>query len=176
MEFELSNAISILERTPLVLKALLKDMPDAWTHQNEGKDTWSPFDVLGHLIHGERTDWIPRTKIIMGNDPDKKFEPFDRFAQFENSKGKTMNQLLEEFERFRNENIDQLKSMQITTQDLLRKGLHPQFGKITLKQMLSTWVAHDLAHIAQISRVMARQYKSEVGPWYDYLNILKSNN
>jgi hypothetical protein len=144
-----------------------------WTDPNEGDNTWSPFDVIGHLIHGEKTDWIIRAKIILADGPIKEFESFDRFAQFENSKGKTLNQLLDEFEMLRVQNLEQLRSMNISIKDLSLEGTHPQFGKVTLKELLATWATHDLGHIAQISRVMAKQYKAEVGPWIEYLGILK---
>ncbi len=141
---------------------------------NEGDNTWSAYDIVGHLIHGEKTDWITRAKIILGNSPNKEFEAFDRFAQYENSRGKTLNQLLDDFESLRAENLKELKSFNITNKDLFLEGIHPHFGKITLKHLLSTWVAHDLGHIAQISRVIAKQYKSEVGPWLEYITILQS--
>ena len=171
MEFELNNAIAILERTPSVLITYLKDLPEGWTHMNEGGDTWSPYDVIGHLIHGENTDWIPRARIIL-NDGPKAFTPFDRFAQFENSKEKTLIQLLEEFELLRKENLEVLKSMDLSEEKMQLTGIHPEFGEITLKQLLSAWVVHDLGHIMQISRVMAKQYKTESGPWTKYMRVL----
>lgn len=172
MKFELQKAILILERTPNILKAYLQDLPPEWTHQNEGDNTWSPYDVVGHLIHGEKTDWVVRAGIILNDGPNKAFEPFDRFAQFENSKGKSLNQLLSEFEQLRAENIKKLKSMNISAADLSLEGMHPGLGRVTLKQLLATWVSHDLGHIAQISRVMAKLYKAEVGSWKAYLKIL----
>jgi uncharacterized damage-inducible protein DinB len=173
MEFETNKAISVLEKTPSVLRTLLEDLAKEWIHQNEGENTWSPYDIVGHLIHGEKTDWIARAEIILENDLDKKFESFDRFAQFENSKGKSLNQLLDEFEKLRIENLNKLKQMDLSTENLTLEGIHPEFGPVTLKQLLATWVAHDLNHIAQISRVMAKQFKTEVGPWKEYLGILK---
>lgn len=173
MRFELKKAINVLERTPFVLNQLLKDMPEEWTSQNEGPDTWSPFDVVGHLIHGEETDWIPRTKIILEGNPEAIFTPFDRFAQLEVSKGKMLNQLLREFERLREDNLSKLEAFNISDLDLKREGTHPELGKITLNHLLSSWVVHDLGHIAQISRVMAKQYGSEIGPWHQYLGIMK---
>ena len=172
MQFELTKAISILERTPAILHAYLDGLSTDWTHQNEGGDTWSAYDVVGHFIHGEITDWIPRTKIILANNSDKRFVEFDRFAQFENSKGKTLAELLEEFENLRNENIRQLKSLAISDHQLDLTGTHPEFGAVSLRQLLSAWVVHDLGHIAQISRVMAKQYKQATGPWPKYLAIL----
>ena len=174
MEFELDKSLEILERTPSVLNIMLNDLSTEWTTHNEGDNTWSVYDVIGHLIHGEKTDWIPRAQIILSNQTDKTFEPFDRFAQFENSKGKTLGILLREFETLRIENIQQLKSLNITEEALYKTGIHPEFGSVTLRQLLGTWVAHDLGHIAQISRVMAKQYKDEAGPWTQYLRILQS--
>jgi len=172
MKFKLNEAISILEKTPLLLKYFLKDLPSEWTHKNEGDNTWSSFDIVGHLIHGEKTDWMVRTEIILGDNPNKEFEPYDRFAQFENSKGKTLEELLAEFESLRNDNLNKLQSWHISLEDLSLKGVHPEFGAVTLSQLLSAWVVHDLGHIAQVSRVMAKQYKNEVGPWPKYLTIL----
>ena len=172
MEFNLQKAILILERTPTVLNSLLKDLPEDWTHQNEGENTWSPFDVVGHLLHGERTDWIERTNIILKNDLTISFTPFDRFPQFEDSKGKTMNQLLGEFAVLRQINLKILDDIRISEANYELVGHHPNLGKVTLKQLLSTWVTHDLGHIAQITRVMAKQYKSQVGPWQEYIPIL----
>ncbi|RKN79301.1 DinB family protein [Ulvibacterium marinum] len=172
MKFELETAIPILERTPTVLRALLQDLPEKWIRENEGEDTWSPFDVVGHLIHGEKTDWMIRTALILEKGSNPTFEPFDRFAQFENSKGKTVESLLDEFEGLRKDNLTELKSRNLTSVDYGRTGIHPEFGEVTLAQLLSAWVVHDLGHIAQISRTMAKQYKNEVGPWTKYLTIL----
>lgn len=172
MEFNLNKSIEILERTPQVLEVLLNGLSDDWLQNNEGEETWSPFDVIGHLIHGEKTDWIVRAEIILSNKPDKTFDLFDRFAQFEESKGKTISQLLTEFQDLRSQNLAILKSKNITSEDLSKTGIHQAFGAVTLEQLLATWVAHDLGHIAQIARVMAKQYKNEVGPWREYLPIL----
>ena len=171
MKFELNNAIAVLKRTPEVLKALLQDLPDEWTKTNEGGASWSPFDVLGHLIHGEQTDWMVRAEIIL-NQGSKSFTPFDRFAQFQNSKGKTLTELLAEFEQLRKENLKLLAAKNLSDAMLSLKGEHPELGTVTLAQLLATWVVHDLGHLAQISRVMAKQYNSEVGPWKKYLTIL----
>ncbi|OJJ21500.1 hypothetical protein BKI52_13220 [marine bacterium AO1-C] len=173
MEFDLDKTLEILERTPQVLKTLLQNLPTEWTHHNEGENTWSPFDVIGHLIHGEKTDWVVRAQVILSNSDDKTFAPFDRFAQFEASKGKTLEELLETFAQLRSENLTKLRAMNISESDLQKEGTHPALGKATLKQLLSTWTVHDLGHIAQISRVMAKQYASEVGVWSEYLGILK---
>ena len=173
MNFSLSKSIEILERTPEVLNVMLQNLSNEWTSNNEGDETWSVYDIVGHLIHGELTDWTPRMEIILSAKNDKTFTPFDRFAQFEKSKGKTLIQLLDEFKDLRLENINLLKSKELTNQDLERTGVHPAFGEITLSQLISTWTVHDLNHIAQISRVMAKQYQAEVGPWAAYLRILQ---
>lgn len=172
MKYALPDAIAILERTPSVLDGWLRDLPDAWTSPNEGPDTWSAFDVMGHLIHGEKTDWIPRARIILSEAADKRFEPFDRFAQFENSVGKTLSQLLDEFASLRSDNLKTLKSWNLQETDLDKTGIHPAFGTVTLRQHLATWVTHDFTHISQIARVMAKQYKEEVGPWVKYIGVL----
>ena len=173
MEFNLAEGIQILSKTPEVISNLLKGLPETWLKTNEGGDTWSPYDVVGHLIHGEKTDWIPRAQIILSEAEDKTFVPFDRFAQFESSKGKTLEQLLTELGNVRVENIRKLQSLNITEQTLEKQGIHPEFGPVTLQQLLATWVAHDLGHINQITRVMAKNYKVEVGPWKKYLSVLQ---
>ncbi|WP_190809380.1 DinB family protein [Flagellimonas sp. S3867] len=173
MEFNLTESIQILAKTPSVISNLLKDLPDAWVTTNEGGDTWSPYDVVGHLIHGEKTDWIPRAEIILGDKKNKAFEPYDRFAQFKNSKGKTLDQLLTKFRELRAENIKKLKALNIGEQALMKTGVHPEFGPVTLKQLLAAWVVHDLGHINQITRVMAKNYKVEAGPWPKYLTVLQ---
>jgi hypothetical protein len=172
MKFDLAKTIEILSRTPDVLERLLKDLPEGWTMHNEGGESWSPYDVLGHLVHGEKTDWISRTKIILENN-NGKFTPFDRFAQFEDSKGKTLNVLLDEFKERRRANLIILKELNITEDQLDQTGIHPAFGEVTLRELLATWAVHDLNHIYQIARVMAKQYKSETGPWPEYLRILR---
>ncbi|NNL33155.1 MAG: DinB family protein [Flavobacteriaceae bacterium] len=172
MNYSIAKALPILERTPEVLSTLLIDLDDDWIYSNEGPDTWSPFDIVGHLIHGEITDWTSRLNIILSEADDKTFEPFDRFAQFETSKLKNLTQLLAEFKSRRAENIKYLKSLNITKDQFDLKAVHPSLGEVTMKELLSTWVAHDLGHIAQIARVMAKQYKDEVGPWQEYMPIL----
>jgi DinB superfamily len=174
MDFSLIKSIEILERIPDVLRTLLQNISIDWTSNNEGGETWSAYDIIGHLIHGEKTDWITRAAIILSTNEDKTFEPFDRFAQFEESDNKSLSDLLDEFKIFRKKNIDWLRSKNITEKDLKEKGIHPSFGEVSLSQLLATWVVHDLNHIAQISRVMAKQYKVEVGPWIEYLRILQS--
>ena len=156
------------------MKSLLEGLSDAWTAQNEGPETWSPYDVIGHLVHGEETDWLPRIKIILSTSENKTFDPYDRFAQFELSKGKSMLQLLDEFESLRKSNMKKLRELNLTKEQLQMQGIHPELGPVTLSQVLSAWVVHDLGHIVQISRVMAKQYKDEVGPWPQYLTVLNS--
>jgi uncharacterized damage-inducible protein DinB len=170
--FALDEAVAILRRTPAVLDALLRDLPDGWTAANEGSGTWSPFDVVGHLIHGERTDWIGRARIILEQGDQRAFDTFDRFAQFELSRGRTLASLLDEFAAARQESLRALEALALRDADLDRRGRHPALGSVTLRQLLATWVAHDLDHLAQISRVLARQYSDEVGPWRAYLRII----
>lgn len=173
MNFALNKSLEILERTPKVLEVLLKDLSQEWIMNNEGEDTWSAYDIVGHFLHGEKTDWLTRTKIILATEGNKTFAPFDRFAQFTESKGKDLNQLLKEFKEARNENLKKLKALSLSENDLDKKGIHPAFGDVTLQQLLSTWTVHDLAHMSQINRVLAKQYKENVGPWVEYLSILK---
>lgn len=174
MNFTLERSLEILTRTPKVLNALLTGISADWTSANEGGETWSAYDVVGHLIHGEKTDWIPRIEIILSGKADKTFQPYNRFAQFEESRGKTLMQLLAEFARIREANVQKLKSKSLTAEHLEKTGIHPAFGQVTLAQLISTWTVHDLNHVAQISRVIARQYEVEVGPWKAYLGILKN--
>lgn len=171
MLFKMDESLEILERTPSVLLTLLSGLNEKWIANNEGMDTWSPYDVLGHLIHGEKTDWVPRMMIILNKEENKNFLPFDRFAQFEESKGKSIGDLLHEFKILRKENLIKLKAQIFTEEILNKKGIHPEFGEITLKQLLATWVVHDLAHLCQITRVMGKQYKQEIGPWVKYFSI-----
>jgi uncharacterized damage-inducible protein DinB len=173
MLFNLVQAMEILSRTPVILESLLSDLPTEWLSGNEGEQTWSPFDVLGHLIHGERTDWLPRLRIILQSGESETFEPFDRFAQFEASKGKSLAELLRTFAELRARNIEALKAMNLTADDLVRTGKHPELGTVKLAELIATWVVHDLDHLAQITRTMAKQYKEAVGPWQAYLSVLK---
>ncbi|HYP26911.1 MAG TPA: DinB family protein [Blastocatellia bacterium] len=173
MQFNLDHATDILSRTPMILKSMLGNLPDEWTFSNEGDQTWSPFDVLGHLIHGELTDWVPRIRVILEAGESKPFEPFDRFAQKEASKGKSVEGLLATFEELRSNNIEALKKMNITEEDLKTRGQHPELGVVTLEELIATWVVHDLDHLVQVSRTMAKQYKEAVGPWQAYLSVLK---
>ena len=172
MDFQLPRALEILERTPAAFRALLGGLPEAWTAPNEGPDTFSAFDNLGHLIHGERTDWIPRARIILAQGQDRTFERYDRFAQVRESQGKTAAQRLDELARLRAENVATLRGWQLTERELALEGLHPELGPVTLRQLLATWVAHDLGHLAQTSRVLAKQYRDAVGPWRAYLPVL----
>jgi len=173
MNFTIEKSIEILERTPGVLRAMLQGVSVDWTSTNEGEETWSVYDIVGHLIHGEKTDWMTRAAIILSENAGKEFTLFDRFAQFEESKGKSLQDLLDEFKILREKNIENLLSKNITANELQEKGIHPAFGEVTLAQLLAAWVVHDLNHISQISRVMAKQYKGAVGPWIKYLKILQ---
>lgn len=172
MKYSFERSIEILERTPGVFRELLSSIGEEWVMANEGPDTFSPYDVIGHLIHGEKTDWVPRAKIILEHGLSKPFTPYDRFAQFEESKGKSLQQLLDEFEEKRNENMQWFKSLKLTEADLEKRGKHPGLGEVSLRNLLATWVVHDLTHIAQVGRVMAKQYKEEMGPWPAYFRIL----
>ena len=169
---DLRTAFPVLERTPQVLDNLLGGLPEDLTHADEGPDTWSAFDVMGHLIHGEKTDWIPRARIILEHEESRPFESFDRFAQFEASKGHSLQDLLAEFTTLRTQNLKALRELSLEDGDLQRKGTHPELGTVTLSELLATWVVHDLGHIAQISRVMAKQLKNDVGAWQAYIPVL----
>ena len=170
--FTTAEGTAILSRTPAILNAWLRGLPDGWTTAHEGGNTWSPYDVVGHLIHGEQTDWIPRARIILEHGETRAFEPFDRFAQFGASAHRSLESLLDEFADLRGANVQALESLRLTPDDLERRGLHPELGVVTLGQLLATWVAHDLDHLNQISRVMGRQYTNAVGPWKAYLRIV----
>ncbi|HKS71869.1 MAG TPA: DinB family protein [Terriglobales bacterium] len=169
----LQDTIALLTRTPPSLNALLRDLPGSWTTRNEGPNTWSAFDVIGHLIHGERTDWIPRAKMILAFGDSRPFETFDRFAQQRESQGKSLDQLLDEFARLRSQNLEELRTLSLKPEDLSRRGRHPQLGAVTLSQLLATWAAHDLTHLHQISRILAYQYRESVGPWTEFLGVMK---
>lgn len=172
MAFELTEGIAVLERTPAVFRALLGGLSDPWTTCDEGPDTFSPFDNVGHLIHGERADWIPRARIILEQGATRRFEPYDRFAQVRESAGKTSAELLDEFASLRSANLVTLRGWNLTGQQFSLRGEHPALGAVTLRQLLATWVAHDLGHIAQTTRVMAKRYRDDVGPWRQYLPIM----
>ena len=174
-EFNLADVVAVLTRTPATLTAFLRGMPDIWVKSNEGADTWSAFDIVGHLIVGERTDWMPRVRIILENGEARTFDLFDRTAQFKESRGKSLEQLLDEFARLRAENLAALQALNPQPQDFARRGKHPAFGSVTLAQLLATWAAHDLTHLHQMSRVMAHQYRDAVGPWTACLGVYQCN-
>jgi DinB superfamily len=173
MEHHLSQTVSLLARTPAALNALLRDLPETWTLQNEGENTWTAFDVVGHLVYAERADWMPRVKMVLQFGDTKAFEPFDRLGQTRESQGKSLPQLLDEFARLRSENLSELRALNLRPQDLERRGRHPVFGVVTLSALLATWPAHDLTHLHQISRILAHQYREAVGPWSVFLGVLK---
>ncbi len=170
--FVVEEAMAILARTPAVVSAMLRGLPDGWVAANEGDGTWTPFDVVGHLIHGDRTDWLPRARIILDHGETRPFEPFDREAQFSASQGRSVSSLLDEFTAVRQTSLADLARMRLSDADLDRHGRHPELGAVTLRQLLATWAAHDLDHIIQISRVLALQYADEVGPWHAYLRVI----
>ncbi|HME36504.1 MAG TPA: DinB family protein [Candidatus Sulfotelmatobacter sp.] len=176
-QFSLAEVSAVLSRTPATLNALLRGLPDTWVLSNEGrsgdgKDTWSAFDIVGHLILGERTDWMPRVRIILENGEARAFDPFDRFAQSKESQDKSLEQLLNEFARLRSENLAALHALNLQPEDFARRGRHPALGVVTLSELLATWAVHDLTHLHQLSRVMAHQYRDAVGPWSAYLGVL----
>jgi len=173
MEHNLEYTISLLSHTPVALNALLRNLPEAWTQRNEGENTWSAFDVVGHLVHGELTDWMPRARMILEHGESRTFEPFDRFAQERASQGKALGQLLDEFESLRAERLVELKALNLRSEDLAKRGRHPELGVVTLSQLLATWAVHDMTHLHQISRIMAHQYRQAVGPWSVYLGVLR---
>jgi hypothetical protein len=172
-KFSVDEAVAVLSRTPATLDALLRGLPDIWVRGNEGRDTWSAFDIVGHLIVGERTDWMARMRTILDNGEARPFDPFDRFAQLRESQGKSMEQLLGDFARLRGENVVLLQALNLQQDDLACRGRHPALGVVTLSELLATWVAHDLTHLHQLSRVMAHQYREAVGPWSVYLGVLQ---
>ena len=172
MEQNLEHTISLLTRTPAALDALLRDLPETWTRQNEGANTMSAFDVVGHLIHAERTNWMPRIRMTLQFGETQTFEAFDRWGQKRESQGKSLGQLLDEFALLRSENLGELRALNLRPEDLQKRGRHPALGAVTLSELLAAWAAHDLTHLHQISRVMAQQYRDAVGPWSQYLGVL----
>ena len=172
-KFNLADTIALLSRTPATLNLLLRGMPNIWAHSNEGKDTWSAFDIVGHLAAGERSDWMPRLRIILDNGEARAFDPFDRFAQSKESQGKSLEQLLDEFARLRKESLTALEALNLQQHVLTRRGTHPALGPVTVSELLATWAVHDLTHLHQLSRVMAHQYRDAVGPWSAYLGVLR---
>lgn len=173
MQLDLQDTVALLARTPTTLDAFLRNLPETWTHRNEGEKTWSVFDIVGHLIHGERTDWMPRARMILQFGENKAFEPFDRLAQERESQGKSLAELLDEFALLRVQSLDQLRDLNLRPRDLARRGRHPALGVVTLSQLLAAWAVHDLTHVHQISRVMADQFREAVGPWGKYLGVLQ---
>ena len=178
MEFRMAEAIAVLTRTPATVSALLRGLPDAWVRCNEGRskdgqDTWSALDIVGHLIVGERTDWMPRVRILLENGEARPFDPFDRFAQLRESRDKSLEHLLDDFARLRKENLAALQALNLQPEDFTRRGRHPALGVVTLSELLATWAVHDLTHVHQLSRVMAYQYRDVVGPWSAYLGVLQ---
>jgi hypothetical protein len=174
MKFETEKAYPVLDRTPVVLLSLLSGLDEQWIINNEGPETFSPFDVVGHLIHGEKTDWPNRVRLILEKGTTSPFIPYDRFAMYKESEGKSLDQLLKEFEALRKKNMEWMRSLNLSEQDLAKKGIHPNFGEVTMSQLIAAWVVHDLTHIAQIVRVMGKQYKEAVGPWVAFLRVLNS--
>ena len=171
MDFNLEEAIPVLERTPATVSTLLEDLPEPWTNVREGQDTWSPREVIAHLIHGERTDWIPRARIIIKQGSYRRFEPFDRFAEL--TPDRPLRDLLKDFDQLRSGNVATLRGWNLKERDLDLTGEHPELGTVTMRQLLATWVVHDLSHIAQITRTMARAYTEAVGPWTAYFRVLQ---
>lgn len=177
-QLNLTEAVALLARTPAALDALLRGLPNAWVRGNEGrgkdgKETWSAFDIVGHLIVGERTDWMPRVRVILEKGEERAFDPFDRFAQAKENPDRTLEQLLDEFARLRGENLAALRELNLQPEDFGRRGRHPALGVVTLGELLATWTVHDLTHLHQLSRVMAYQYRNVVGPWSAYLGVLQ---
>jgi DinB family protein len=172
MDFDLASSTDVLARTPATLQALLADLPEPWIRGREGPDTFNPFDVVGHLIDGEETDWIPRARIILARGSDPRFEPYDRFRHRARNARRSLGELLGEFARLRAGNLDLLRSWKLTVAELELTGIHPTFGPVTLRQLFAAWVVHDLGHVAQVSRVMAKQYRDAVGPWVPFLPVL----
>jgi len=173
MAHHLGQTMALLSRTPAALNALLRDLPEEWTMRNEGENTFNAYDVIGHLVHGERADWMQRARMVLDFGESREFDPFDRFAQFRESEGKSLPELLDEFARLRTENLEYLRALQLTERDLERRGMHPALGSVTLSQLLATWAAHDMAHLHQISRILAHQYRENVGPWSRFLGVLQ---
>jgi DinB superfamily len=173
MEHELEHTISLLSRTPATLNALLRDLPEMWALRNEGEGTWSATDIVGHLIHADRTDWIPRARIVLKYGEEQTFESFDRRGHVRESQGKSLGELLDEFARVRSESVCELRALNLRQEDFDRRGRHPALGVVTLSQLLATWAVHDLNHLHQVARVMAHQYREAVGPWSAYLGVLQ---
>ncbi len=172
MDFDITQGIAVLERTPATLRAMLHDLDTAWLDATEGPDTWSPYTIVGHLVHGEHANWVPRARSILSHSASRRLPPYDRFAHFRESEGKSLSDLLDEFTRLRADNLAALAAWRLTDAELALDGEHPEFGTVTLRQLLATWAVHDLGHIAQTARVMAKQYRDAIGPWRAYLPIV----
>jgi len=172
MSFDLRSGVAVLERTPAVLRTLLAGLSEEWTYGNEGPETWSPFDVVGHLVDGEERDWLTRARTILESGTERAFEPFDRFRHLRENRGRSLGELLDRFEELRAHNLRELEALPLGPDELRLEGTHPELGTVTLEQLLATWVAHDLGHIQQITRVMAKQLRDDVGPWAAYLPVL----
>lgn len=173
MSHNLTDTLALLERTPATLSALLRGLPEEWTHRNEGEATFTVVDVVGHLIYGDKVDWLPRARIILEHGDTRPFDPFDRWGHVELCRGKSLPQLLDEFAKIRATRLDELRLLDLQREQLERKGRHPALGAVTLSQLLSTWAAHDLTHIHQISRILAHQYRDAVGPWSAFLGVMR---
>jgi hypothetical protein len=173
MEHNLDYSIALLSRTPRTLDAWLRSLPETWTHSNEGAGTFTAYDVVGHLIYGDREDWVPRARRILEFGEAKPFDPFDRMGHVKQSEGKSLDQLLDEFSKVRAEALDQLRALNLASLDMQRRGRHPALGTVTMSELLATWAAHDLTHLHQLSRIMAHQYREAVGPWVEYLGVMK---
>lgn len=172
MKFDLERSIEVLAATPAAVRTLLGDLSEDWTASTGDRDNWEPFDIIGHYIYAEEADWIPRARVILAQADDRTFPPFDRYGQFERPDDESLSDRLEEFARIRNENIEILRSWELVDEELELKGIHPQFGEVSLRELIATWVVHDLTHLRQISTVMAKRYEKAVGPWKEYLSIL----
>jgi hypothetical protein len=169
----LRDCLPVLARTPAALDALLRDLPMAWTSANEGPATWSPYVVVGHLIHCERANWMPRLATILDHGAGRSFPPFDREAQLRDPRDRPLDAMLDEFAVLRRENLARLEDLKLGPTELEQEGAHPALGRVTVRQLLAAWTGHDLTHLAQIIRVMAKRYKQEVGPWVEYLSVMK---
>jgi hypothetical protein len=170
--FSIPDTVAVLERTPATLNALLRGLPDVWTSRNEGSDTWSAFDIVGHLLFADRTDWLPRARVILESGESRPFDPFDRLGQVKGSQGKLLEQLLDDFTQLRNESLASLRALNLQPEDFDRRGKHPALGTVTLSELLATWAVHDLTHLHQLTRVMGHQYRDAVGPFRAYLGVL----
>jgi DinB superfamily len=173
MTHDLDETIALISRTPATLNTLLRDLPEIWTRRNEGGNTWTPVDVVGHLISGERTDWMPRVRIILEHGSTRTFDPFDMQGHVREVEGKTLEQLLDEFARLRSDNLNTLRAMKLGPAELARPGRHPSLGDVTLSELLATWAAHDLTHLHQLTRILAHQYRDLVGPWSQYMGVMQ---